>query len=265
MRLCAIPSRHLSGGALRRFRRDGAACFETANDLNGGGGFTTASASSVVTDPGPNQDYSLTSSATLTTGVLTAYAAGGDRVRFDLGHISPTTGLPVRRREDITATLSLAGTLSGLSSSLMAILEAGTPRQISPPGSADSDDLTRSTPERRCRLDLADVSGDRTASPKPCSPNPRQRTASEGVADFSGSANSLRSSLPPDVDVSTAGGFDNFSVGAPVPEPSTWALILMGFAGTGSGRTTQGEGRRRRNASSFALPFPARFVYRSAT
>ena len=54
----------------------------------------------------------------------------------------------------------------------------------------------------------------------------------DGVADL-GDPPTLTLSLPRGASVGAASGvFDNF-VSATVPEPSTWAMLLVGFAGLG--------------------------------
>jgi hypothetical protein len=58
-----------------------------------------------------------------------------------------------------------------------------------------------------------------------------------GVAFFADAADTIPL---PDVEVNSALGFDyvpedalSSPIGAPVPEPSTWAMMLLGFAGLG--------------------------------
>jgi hypothetical protein len=52
----------------------------------------------------------------------------------------------------------------------------------------------------------------------------------------------------PDIDL-TINGFGTFVVGGAVPEPSTWALLLFGFAGLGfAGYRSAGRGRRLHGA-----------------
>ena len=208
-------------------------CFDDLpNDLSGGTLSTTASASTSVTTA------TLTSSATLASGVLTAYAPEGI-ASASLWDTLTFSGLP-SAGEDIMATLSLAGTLSG-SSFLLADLEAGTPA-----------DFTAGFP-------LTQTSYSSTAGP----PLPTsisltflaQNGVAEtvfadilangvnGVADFADPPN-LEIFAPLDVGIVTAGGFDNFGPATAVPEPSTWALMLTGFAALSL------AWRRRRSAAA---------------
>jgi hypothetical protein len=215
---CAIPDASYQGGAYGAYAVTAGGCF-MAVDQNGGTGFTTAAASSSF------DSLSLSATADLATGVLTAYSQGGF-ASSSIWDSFTYTGLP-SGEATITATLGLPGTLTG-SSYGFAVLEEG-------------------------QIDLSDVYSvffNTTATdPKPPSIPLSFNVVNgdpvivfaeiEGVGDsLGGIANlgdppTLSLDLPKGAAVSTASGvFDNF-VSATVPEPSTWAMMLIGFAGLG--------------------------------
>jgi hypothetical protein len=57
----------------------------------------------------------------------------------------------------------------------------------------------------------------------------------------------LGSSFGPNIDL-TISGFGTFAIGGAVPEPSTWAMMLLGFAGlalVGYRRSQRGSDQKR--------------------
>jgi hypothetical protein len=226
--LCPIPEATYQGGAFGAYAVTTGPC---AADLNTGGGTgsTMASTSSVI--PGSvGVSFSLSSTADLATGVLTADSQKGF-ASSSIWDSFTYTGLPVGGAT-ITATLSLPGTLTGSSDGL-AWLEEGpqadfpgsdtlvdsiffnnTLADAKPPSISLSFNVTNNTPI----IVFAEIeaSGD----------------GSGGVADL-GDPPTLSLILPKGASVATASGvFDNF-ISATVPEPSTWAMMLLGFAGLG--------------------------------
>jgi hypothetical protein len=209
---CPIENAAYQGGAYGAYAVTTTACF-TDIDENGGTGFTTAAASSV----------GLSSSATLASGVLTADSQSGF-ASSSIWDSFTYTGLPAGGTT-ITATLSVPATLTG-SSDGMATLEEGT---------------------QTGGLTLVDTVffNNATGQPEPLSLSfdvtngapvivfaEIQVDGLDGVADL-GDPPTLSLNLPKGASVTTASGvFDNFT-SAPVPEPSTWAMMLLGFAGLG--------------------------------
>ncbi len=228
---CPIETAGYQGGAYGAYAVTTTACF-TDIDENGGTGFTTAAASSV----------GLSSSATLASGVLTADSQSGF-ASSSIWDSFTYTGLPAGGTT-ITATLSVPGTLTG-SSDGMAALEEGTQTE---------------------GLTLVDTVffNNATGQPEPLSLSfdvtngapvivfaEIQVDGLNGVADL-GDPPTLSLNLPEGASVTTASGvFDSF-VTATVPEPSTWAMMLLGFAGLGYAAY-----RRTRNAVSVGrIPTP---------
>jgi hypothetical protein len=220
--LCAVPTAGFGGGLFGASAVTAEGCF-VGVDQNGGAGSTIASAAS--TDSVSN--LTLTASADLTTGVLTAYSPEGI-ASASLWDTFTFSGLPAGGAS-IVATLSLAGTLSG-GSFLTANLEAGTPAdfaagfpliEASFPAAGDASLPTTISVTFEAMNGVAEtVFADILAH------------GVDGVADFSDPP-MLSVTLPAGVDVTTAGGFDNFAQNSAVPEPTTWALLLMGFVGLG--------------------------------
>jgi hypothetical protein len=222
---CPIETAGYQGGAYGAYAVTTTACF-TDIDENGGTGFTTAAASSV----------GLSSSANLASGVLTADSQSGF-ASSSIWDSFTYTGLPVGGAT-IAATLSLPGTLTG-SSDGIATLEEGTPTNGltlvdsvffnvatgEPPSISLSFDVTNGAPV----IVFAEIQVD----------------GLDGVADL-GDPPMLSLDVPKGASVTTASGvFDNF-VSTTVPEPSTWAMLLIGFAGLGF------AGCRARKAVSIA-------------
>jgi hypothetical protein len=232
--LCAVPTAGFGGGLSGASAVTAQGCF-VGVDQNGGAGSTNASAASTDAASG----VTLSASADLTTGVLAAYSPEGI-ASASLWDTFTFSGLPAGGAS-IVATLSLAGTLTG-SSFLIANLEAGTPAdfaagfpliQASFPGAGNTSlpatisvsfDAMNGVGETLFADILAHGVG--------------------GVANFSDPP-TLSLALPAGADVVTAGGFDNFAQSSAVPEPSTWALLLMGFAGFGLARYFRARAARR--------------------
>jgi hypothetical protein len=207
---CPIETAGYQGGAYGAFAVTTTACFSNI-DENGGTGFTTAAASSA----------GLSSSANLASGVLTADSQSGF-ASSSIWDSFTYTGLP-DGGTTITATLSLPGTLTG-SSNGIATLEEGTLTDGltlvdsrffniatgEPPSISLSFDVTNGAPV----IVFAEIQVD----------------GLDGVADL-GDPPTLSLDVPKGASVTTASGvFDNFT-SAPVPEPSTWAMMLLGFLG----------------------------------
>ena len=224
--ICAIPVAGYLGGAYGADAVTAGGCF-VGVDMQGGTDATTAAASSTTTDTFTGVSYSLASAANLATGVLTAYSETGI-ASASIWDTFTFSGLPAGGAT-VTATLSLTGTLTGLSYGI-AELQEGLPADFANGATSINDvffntgadpmpssitlsfNVQNGTPETV----LAEIfiSGD----------------GAGGVANF-GDPPTLSLSLPTDASVTTASGvFANF---AAVPEPSTWAMLILGFIGVG--------------------------------
>jgi hypothetical protein len=224
--LCDIPVAGYQGGAYGADAVTGMKC-SVLLGMDGGVGLTTAEVSSTATNASTGVSYSLASSADLASGVLAAYSGIGT-ASASIWDTFTYSGLPAGGAT-VTATLSLTGTLTDLSSGI-AELQAGPQSDFGdggtlikdvffnastfpiPPSISLSFDVENGTPETV----LAEifVSGD----------------GAGGVANF-GDPPTLSLSLPTGASVITASGaFANFTA---VPEPSTWAMMILGFAGLG--------------------------------
>jgi hypothetical protein len=213
---CPIETAGYQGGAYGAYAVTTTACF-TDIDENGGTGFTTAAASSV----------GLSSSANLSSGVLIADSQTGF-ASASIWDSFTYSGLPTGGAT-ITATLSLPGTLTGSSDGFAWLGEGlqtdfndgaeppvffNTTTYLKPP----SISLSFNVANGATVIVFAEIQavGDSMG----------------GVADF-GDPPTLTLTLPTGASVTTASGvFDNFT-SATVPEPSTWAMMLLGFAGLG--------------------------------
>jgi hypothetical protein len=221
--ICLVPNASYQGGAYGAYAVTAYSCSILQQD--GGTGFTTASAQGSVVFGADT--LSLSSTADLATGALTIYSEAGI-ASASIWDSFTYTGLPAGGAT-ITATLSFPGTLTG-SSSATAFLEEGSQTEFEGDG-----ELTDSTGEFY----------NTTTLPPPLSLSFNVVNGSpvvifaellgggaSGVADF-GDPPTLSLTLPDGASVTTASGvFDNF-VSATVPEPSTWAMILLGFAWLG--------------------------------
>lgn len=221
--LCSIPEATYQGGAYGAYAVTGGPC-SIPFDQNGGTGSTTAAASSSFA--GPSGSLSLSSTADLATGVLTAYSQG-DSASSSIWDTFTYTGLPAGGAT-ITATLSLSGTLTG-SSDGFAMLEEGSQTDLNDVKTAFFNNATGELIPALISLSFIAVNGAPVIV----------FTEIEGVGDKSGGVANLGDpptlslDLPRGASVTTASGvFDNF-VSATVPEPSTWAMVLVGFAALG--------------------------------
>jgi hypothetical protein len=224
--ICAIPEAGYLGGAYGVDAVTAGGCF-VGIDMNGATGATTAAASSTTTDTFTGVSYSLASSANLASGVLTAYSETGI-ASASIWDTFTFSSLPAGGAT-VTATLSLSGTLTGLSYGI-ADLQEGPQTDFANGATSINDvffntgvfpmpssislsfNVENGTPDTV----LAEIfiSGD----------------GAGGVANF-GDPPTLSLSLPMGADVATASGvFANFTA---VPEPSTWAMLILGFAGLG--------------------------------
>jgi hypothetical protein len=224
--ICAIPVAGYLGGAYGADAVTAGGCF-VGIDMNGAAGATMAAASSTTTDAFTGVSYSLASSADLASGVLTAYSEIGI-ASASIWDTFTFSGLPAGGA-NVTATLSLSGTLTGLSYGI-AELQEGAQADFANGATSTNDvffntgaypmpssiplsfNVENGTPETV----LAEIfiSGD----------------GAGGVANF-GDPPTLSLSLPTGASVTSASGvFANFTA---VPEPSTWAMMILGFAGLG--------------------------------
>ena len=163
----------------------------------------------------------------LATGVLTAYSQG-DSASSSIWETFTYTGLPAGGAT-ITATLSLSGTLTE-SSDGFAMLEEGSQTDLNDVKTAFFNNATGELIPALISLSFIAVNGAPVIV----------FTEIEGVGDKSGGVANLGDpptlslDLPRGASVTTASGvFDNF-VSATVPEPSTWAMVLVGFAALAS-------------------------------
>jgi hypothetical protein len=224
--ICAIPVAGYQGGAYGAEADTAGGCF-VAIDTEGGTGATTAAASSTTTAFGVS--YSLASSADLASGELTAFSGVGI-ASASIWDTFTFSGLPADGAT-VTATLSLSGTLTGLSYG-NAELQAGPQTDFGDSGTSSEDvffntvaypipasfslsfTVENGTPETVLAEIFVDGDG------------------AGGVADF-GDPPTLSLSLRAGTSVTTASGlFVNFTATA-APEPSTWAMMVLGLAGLG--------------------------------
>jgi PEP-CTERM motif len=228
--LCIVPTASYQGGAYGAYAVTEAGECASVLDQNGGTGSTTAAASSSYTPEPGGDSFLLSSTANLTSGVLTA----DSQIGFASSSIWDSftyTGLPAGGAT-ITATLSLPGTLTGGSDGF-AFLEEGTQTDFTDGGplvysvffnTTGADAKPSSIP-----LSFTVTDGD------PVIVFAEIQAGGDGmggVADL-GDPPTLTLTLPENARVTTASGvFDNF-VSTTVPEPSTWAMMLLGFVGLG--------------------------------
>jgi len=223
---CSIPVAGYQGGAYGAEADTAGGC-SVGVDTDGGTGATTAAASSTTTNTFTGVSYSLASSADLASGVLTAYSGIGI-ASASIWDTFTYSGLPTGGAT-VTATLSLSGTLTGLSYG-NAELQAASQTDFAdgvtsindvffntgaypmPSSISLSFNVENGTPETVLAGIFVDGDG------------------AGGVANF-GDPPTLSLSLPMGASVTTASGvFANFNT---VPEPSTWAMMILGLAGLG--------------------------------
>jgi PEP-CTERM motif len=224
--ICPIPVAGYAGGAYGAEAVTAGGCF-VGIDMNGGANATTAAASSTTTDPYTGDSYSLTSSADLASGVLTAYSGIGI-ASASIWDTFTFSGLPAGGAT-VTATLTLSGTLTGLSYGNAELQEGpetdfangaastndaffNTVAYPIPPSISLSFNVENGTPETVLAELFVDGDG------------------AGGIANF-GDPPTLSLSLPPGASVTTASGF--FANVTTVPEPSTWAMMIVGLVGLG--------------------------------
>ena len=211
---CPIETAGYQGGAFGAYAVTTTACF-TDIDENGGTGFTTATASSA----------GLSSSADLSSGILTADSPGGI-ASSSIWDSFTYTGLPASGAT-ITATLSLSGTLTGLSDGMAELGEGSSADGLTLFKTAPFNNATGVPIPASVSLDFDVVNGDQVIVFAEILAD-----GVDGVADL-GDPPTLTLSLPTGASVTTASGvFENFT-SATVPEPSTWAMMLLGFSGLG--------------------------------
>jgi hypothetical protein len=197
---------------------------------SGGSGSTTASAT------GSFSVYTVTSSATLATGVLTADSPLGF-ASASLWDTLTFSGLPASGAS-IVATLSLPGILTG-NSTLLAELEEGPASSSFPAGGAPPQTIFVNGASLPSSISLTFTAMNGVADT--IFAEILANGDGVGVANF-GDPPNLDIILPRGADVITAGGFDNFT--SSVPEPADWALLLIGFAGIGFTRSANLVRRR---------------------
>jgi len=222
--LCAIPVAGYLGGAYGADAVTGMVC-SVLLDMDGGVGVTTAAASSTATNTSTGVSYSLASSADLASGVLTAYSGIGT-ASASIWDTFTYSGLP-SGGATVTATLSLSGTLSGLSHG-QAELQAGSQTDFGD-GDTSSQGVFFNTNPVPASVSLSFNVEDGTPETVLAEIFVYGDSAG-GVANI-GDPPTLSLSLPMGASVTTASGvFANFTA---VPEPSSWAMMILGFAGVG--------------------------------
>jgi hypothetical protein len=212
---CPIDNAGYQGGAYGAYAVTTTGCFTDIVE-DGGTGFTTATAAGV----------GLSSSADLATGVLTADSESGFASSF-LWDSFTYTGLPAGGAT-IMATLSLPGTVNASSDSF-AVIEEGSQTDLNNMYSVFFNDTTEDAKPPSIPLSFSVTNGVTVVVFAEIEAN---GTGQGGVVNL-GDPPMLSLTLPRGASVTTASGvFDNFT-SAPVPEPSTWAMLLIGFAGIG--------------------------------
>jgi hypothetical protein len=222
--LCAYSEVFYQGGAYGAYAV--ASGCSVGLDQGGGALSTTASASTTISTP----YVDASSSADLTLGALAAYSAAGS-ASSALWDTFTYSGLPIGGAS-VEATLSLPGTLTGFSHG-SAELQEGTEAELGD-GSAAS----------------YFAFFDSSSNPKPASISlvfnvmngVPETVFSEIVAFGDGTGGIADLADPPTLSLtvplgasvmSASGVFDNFTASSAVPEPATWAMMLLGFVGLG--------------------------------
>ena len=220
---CAYYDASYQGGAFGAYAVTQGYCY-AGLDQEGGALSTTASALSVLSTPYTDAS----SSATLSSGGLTVYSAAGS-ASASLWDTFTYSGLPTSGAS-ILVTLSLPGTLTGNSMGYAKIQE-GSETDLSN-GSASTTytffDNTSPIPPS-ISLTFNAMNG------VPETVFTEITGFGDGIGGIVDLADPpmLSLTVPNGASVATASGvFGNFILGA-VPEPSTWAMVMLGFAGLG--------------------------------
>ena len=224
---CVVPNASYQGGAYGAYAVTEESCSPLGD--NGGAGSTTASVSSSFIGS-DESSFSLSSSADLASGVLTAESQSG-LASASIWDSFTFTGLPAGGAT-ITATLSLPGTLTP-SSDGFAWLEEGSQTDFADGGALGYlvffNNTTADAKPSSIQLSFDVANGDPVIVFAEIQAG---GDGAGGVADL-GDPPTLGLNLPKGASVTTASGvFDNF-ISATVPEPSTWAMLLLGLMGLG--------------------------------
>jgi hypothetical protein len=170
-----------------------------------------------------------TSSADLASGALAAYSAAGS-ASAALWDTFTYSGLPAGGAV-IVATLSLPGTLTGFSHG-EAEIRQGSEADLMDGRAAMSvaffDDVTPKPPSILLTFDATNGTLETVYSEILAFGD-----GTGGIADLADPP-TLSLSVPHGASVvASSGVFDSFTPSTAVPEPSTWAMMLLGFAGLG--------------------------------
>jgi hypothetical protein len=227
--LCQVPIADYQDGGGGTFGAyavtEGTGCSNVGSQGGGTGSTTAAASSSYFTLSGAGP-FLLSSTADLASGALTAYSEAAS-ASSSIWDSFTYAGLP-SGHATITATLSLNGTLTGLSSG-MARVQEGAPDNLTLDNTVFFNNATHESIPPSVPLSFDATDGD-------------QITvfafiqvfgdSSGGIGNL-GDVPTLALTLPQGASVVTASGiFSNF-VAPIVPEPSTWAMMLLGFAALG--------------------------------
>jgi len=221
--ICAYPDASYQGGAYGAYAATTGYCYAGLDQV-GGVMATVASASSIVSTPYTDAS----SSATLSSGALTAYSAAGS-ASASLWDTFTYSGLPAGVAS-VQATLTLPGTLTGNAFGF-AQLEEGTQSELQDGLAASSYAFfDASVPIPNSILLTFNVMNG--VSETVFSEITGFGDGLGGIADLTDPP-TLSLSVPRGASVVTASGvFDSFKVVA-IPETSTWAMMVLGFAGLG--------------------------------
>ncbi len=220
--ICAYSEASYQGGAYGAYAVTSGCSIRL--DQGGGALSTTASASTTISTP----YVDASSSADLTLGALTAHSAAGS-ASSALWDTFTYSGLPVGGAS-VEATLSLPGTLTGYSHG-SAELQEGT--------EADLEDGTAVS-----NFGIADLADPPTLSlTVPLGASVMSASGAGPVSKGNNSGENGFGHAVHHVERQRDRGrfgeaveecvFDNFTASSAVPEPATWAMMLLGFVGLG--------------------------------